>query len=50
VQFAKNWKPDSSGSALYQMSRVDRQNIKSDLAQGFADIVQQELEKAATRW
>jgi hypothetical protein len=45
VQFAKNWKPDSSGSALYQMNRVDREKIKSDLAQGFADIVRQELGK-----
>jgi hypothetical protein len=46
VQFAKNWNPQSSGSALYRMNKVDRERIKSQLAQGFADIVKKELETA----
>jgi hypothetical protein len=46
VQFAKNWNPQGGGSALYRMNKVDREKIKSQLAQGFADIVKQELETA----
>jgi hypothetical protein len=44
VQFAKNWKPESGGSALYQMNRVDRDKIKTELAQAFADVVKRDLE------
>ena len=45
VQFAKNWKPESSSSVLYQMTPPDREKIKSELAQAFADVVRRDLEK-----
>jgi hypothetical protein len=45
VQFAKNWDPSSGGSALYRMNEPDREKIKSELAQVFADVFRQELEK-----
>jgi hypothetical protein len=45
VQFAKNWNPASGGSALYQMNPVDREKIRTDLSQAFADIVTSDLEK-----
>jgi hypothetical protein len=44
VQFAKNWESKNGGSALYRMSNVDRERIKTQLAQGFADTVRKELE------
>jgi Protein of unknown function (DUF3313) len=43
VQFAKNWKPQSSGSALYGMHEPDREKIRSELAQVFADVFRKEL-------
>lgn len=43
VAFAKNWKPES-GSVLYQMREPDREKIKQDLADAFADVFRQELE------
>ena len=45
VQFAKNWDPGSGGSALYRMNRPDREKIRSDLAQAFADVVRDDLEE-----
>lgn len=47
VQFAKNWKPESqnSGSVLYRMSDVDREKIKSELANAFVDVFKQEMAK-----
>jgi hypothetical protein len=45
VQFAKNWKPETSGSALYGMHEPDREKIRSELAQVFADVFRKELEK-----
>jgi hypothetical protein len=45
VQFAKNWDPSSGGSALYRMNEPDREKIKSELAQVFADVFRAELEK-----
>jgi hypothetical protein len=45
VQFAKNWDPGRSGSALYDMHEPDREKIKSELALVFAEVVQRDLEK-----
>ena len=45
VQFAKNWDPKTSGSALYDMHEPDREKIKTELAQVFADVFRKELEK-----
>jgi hypothetical protein len=45
VQFAKNWKPESSGSALYRMHEPDREKIRTELAELFADVFRKELEK-----
>lgn len=45
VQFAKNWDPQSSGSALYRMNEPDREKIKSELAQVFAEVFKRDLEK-----
>jgi hypothetical protein len=45
VQFAKNWDPSKSGSALYQMNPPDREKIKTELAQVFADVFKRDLEK-----
>jgi hypothetical protein len=45
VQFAKNWEPESSGSALYRMHEPDREKIRSELAEVFADVFRKELEK-----
>jgi hypothetical protein len=45
VQFAKNWDPGSSGSGLYRMNEPDRDKIKSELAEVFAEVVKRDLEK-----
>lgn len=45
VQFAKNWDPKSDGSALYRMHEPDRDKIKSELADVFAEVFRNELEK-----
>ncbi|HEX2493650.1 MAG TPA: DUF3313 family protein [Steroidobacter sp.] len=45
VQFAKNWDPASSGSALYQMNEPDREKIKRELADVFAAVVKRDLER-----
>jgi Protein of unknown function (DUF3313) len=45
VQFAKNWDPASGGSALYQMNEPDREKIKSELANVFAEVFKRDLEK-----
>jgi hypothetical protein len=45
VQFAKNWDPESSGSALYQMHEPDRDKIRSDLAEVFAQVFRRDLEE-----
>jgi Protein of unknown function (DUF3313) len=45
VQFAKNWDPSSNGSALYQMHEPDREKIKSELAEVFAEVFRRDLEK-----
>ena len=45
IQFAKNWDPGNSGSALYQMHEPDREKIKSELADVFVDVFKKEMEK-----
>ena len=45
VQFAKNWDPKTSGSALYNMHEPDREKIKTELAEVFAEVFRKELEK-----
>ena len=45
VQFAKNWEPEKSGSALYDMTPPDREKIKTELADLFAEVFRKELEK-----
>lgn len=45
VQFAKNWKPESSNSVLYDMHSVDREKIKTDLATAFAEVFKRDMEK-----
>ncbi|HEY4370108.1 MAG TPA: DUF3313 family protein [Steroidobacteraceae bacterium] len=45
VEFAKNWEPESSGSVLYRMNEPDREKIRSELAQVFAEVFRKELEK-----
>jgi hypothetical protein len=45
VQFAKNWDPAKSGSALYQMHEPDREKIKSELATVFAEVFKDDLSK-----
>ena len=45
VQFAKDWDPSKSGSALYKMHEPDREKIKSELADLFAETFRKELEK-----
>jgi hypothetical protein len=45
VQFAKDWDPKDSGSALYKMHEPDRDKIKSELADAFAEVFRRELEK-----
>jgi hypothetical protein len=45
VEFAKNWDPKRSGSALYDMHEPDREKIKTELAEVFAEVFRKELEK-----
>lgn len=45
VQFAKNWAPEKSGSVLYEMHEPDREKIKRELADAFAEVFKRELEK-----
>jgi len=47
VQFAKHWDPDSngSGSVLYRMQDVDREKIKSELANAFVEVFEKEIGK-----
>ena len=45
VEFAKNWDPKDSGSALYEMHEPDREEIKTELAEVFAEVFRKELEK-----
>lgn len=45
VQFAKDWDPKRSGSALYDMHEPDREKIKRELADVFAEVFRRELEK-----
>lgn len=44
VEFSKNWKPEDD-SVLYQMNRPDRDKIKKDLADAFADVFKQVLQE-----
>jgi hypothetical protein len=45
VEFAKNWEPERGGSALYEMNPPDRDKIRTELAQVFAEVFQKELAK-----
>jgi len=45
VEFAKNWDPKASGSALYDMHEPDREKIKAELAEVFAEVFRKELAK-----
>jgi Protein of unknown function (DUF3313) len=45
VEFAKNWDPEGSGSALYRMHEPDREKIRSELAEVFAEVFRKELER-----
>jgi hypothetical protein len=45
VEFAKNWDPQRNGSALYDMHEPDREKIKRELAEVFAEGFRHELEK-----
>jgi hypothetical protein len=45
VQFAKHWTPESSNSTLYNMHSVDREKIKSDLANAFAEVFTRDMQK-----
>jgi hypothetical protein len=45
VQFAKNWDPAKTGSALYQMHEPDREKIKTDLAGVFETVFKDNLAK-----
>lgn len=45
VQFAKNWDPKRGGSALYDMHEPDREKIKTELAEVFAEVFRKELDK-----
>jgi len=44
VEFSKNWKPEDD-SVLYQMNKPDREKIKKDLADAFADVFKQVLQE-----
>lgn len=43
VEFSKNWKPEHD-SALYRMNEPDREKIRMELAQLFAEVMTKELE------
>ncbi|HEY5808439.1 MAG TPA: DUF3313 family protein [Povalibacter sp.] len=46
VSFASNWKPErDSSSALYHMTPPDREKIKKDLADAFADVFREVLQE-----
>jgi hypothetical protein len=45
VEFAKNWKPESGGTVLYDMNPPDREKIRTELAELFAETFRKELEK-----
>ena len=45
VQFAKDWDPSKGGTVLYKMNEPDREKIKSELAELFAETFRKELEK-----
>ncbi len=44
VQFSKNWEPEND-SVLYQMNKPDREKIKTELAEAFAEVFKQVLEE-----
>ncbi|HEY6641909.1 DUF3313 family protein [Povalibacter sp.] len=44
VEFSKNWKPEND-SVLYQMNKPDREKIKKDLQDAFADVFKQVLQE-----
>lgn len=43
VEFSKNWKPERD-SELYRMNEPDREKIRTELAQLFAEVMVKELE------
>ena len=45
VQFSKNWDPQKSNSTLYNMHSVDREKIKKDLADAFAEVFARDMQK-----
>jgi len=45
VQFDKDWDPQKSGSALYSMHEPDREKMKTELAEAFAEVFKRDLEK-----
>ena len=45
VQFAKDWDPSKGGSVLYKMNEPDREKIKTELSDLFADTFKREMEK-----
>jgi hypothetical protein len=45
VQFAKNWDPGKGGSVLYDMHEPDREKIKRELSDLFAETFRKEMEK-----
>jgi hypothetical protein len=45
IEFAKNWKPERGGSALYEMHPPDREKIRTELAETFAEVFRKELAK-----
>lgn len=44
VEFSKDWKPEND-SVLYQMNKPDREQIKKDLADAFAEVFKQVLQE-----
>lgn len=45
VQFAKNWDPQRSDSAIYRNNPPDLEKIKHDLAEAFAEVFKRDMEK-----
>ena len=43
IEFSKNWEKNLD-SAMYRMNKPDREKIKSELAEVFADVFKKELE------